>query len=141
MEAVPAPPVIVEPRASDQSIAIAREAMRERVAELERQQSQAEAHRKTAQIAKTKAQQKEMAKQETKVKPVVGQPPMPPTAPPPPKPPTVKTPSKFPPFQGPPSPLSAEQQQRLSELLRKYRADQITPEQYQTERAKILAGP
>ena len=47
----------------------------------------------------------------------------------------------FPPLEGPPLPISSEKQQRLSELLQRYRADQVTPEQYQAERAKILAGP
>jgi hypothetical protein len=43
------------------------------------------------------------------------------------------------PLAGPPLPISAEKEQRLTELLQKYKADQITPEQYHTERAKILA--
>jgi hypothetical protein len=30
--------------------------------------------------------------------------------------------------------------QKLSALLHRYQADQITPEQYHAERAKILAG-
>jgi len=46
----------------------------------------------------------------------------------------------FQPLEGPPLPISSEKQQRLSELLQRYRADQVTPEQYQAERAKILAG-
>jgi hypothetical protein len=44
----------------------------------------------------------------------------------------------FPPLVGPPLPIAADKQQRLSVLLQKYRADQITPEQYHVERAKIL---
>jgi hypothetical protein len=51
------------------------------------------------------------------------------------------SPSNFPPLVGPPSPISSEKQQRLGELLQRYKADQVTPEQYQVERAKILAGP
>jgi hypothetical protein len=47
----------------------------------------------------------------------------------------------FPPIQGPPPSISAEKQQRMDELLRKYRADQITPEEYHQQRAKILAEP
>jgi hypothetical protein len=42
------------------------------------------------------------------------------------------------PLEAPPLPISAEQEQRLQELLQKYKADQITPEQYQAQRAKIL---
>jgi hypothetical protein len=47
----------------------------------------------------------------------------------------------FPPLEGPALPISSQKQQQLSELLQRYKADQVTPEQYQTERAKILAGP
>jgi hypothetical protein len=43
------------------------------------------------------------------------------------------------PFQAPPLPISADKEQRLQELLRQYRADQLTPVQYHTARAKILA--
>ena len=49
--------------------------------------------------------------------------------------------SNFPPLEGPPLPVSYEKQQKLGELLQRYKADQVTPEQYQAERAKILAGP
>jgi hypothetical protein len=47
----------------------------------------------------------------------------------------------FPPLEGPPLGISSTKQQRLHELLERYKADQVTPEQYQAERAKILAGP
>jgi hypothetical protein len=47
----------------------------------------------------------------------------------------------FPPLQAPPSSVSAAKQQRLNDLLYKYKADQITPEQYHQQRAKILAEP
>ena len=47
----------------------------------------------------------------------------------------------FPPLAAPPSAVSADKDQRLQELLRKYRADQITPEEYHQQRAKILAEP
>jgi len=43
--------------------------------------------------------------------------------------------------EGPPPPVSADKVQKLDTLLQQYRADRITPEQYQQERAKILAGP
>jgi len=45
----------------------------------------------------------------------------------------------FPPIEGPALTISAEKQQRLNSLLRKYKADEITPEQYHAERAKLLA--
>jgi hypothetical protein len=47
----------------------------------------------------------------------------------------------FPPLVGPPLPISSDKQQRLYDLLQRYKADQVTPEQYQAERAKILAAP
>jgi hypothetical protein len=50
----------------------------------------------------------------------------------------VKSQLVFPALEAPPAPVTPEQQQRLSELLQKYQADQITPDQYQAERAKIL---
>ena len=46
---------------------------------------------------------------------------------------------QFEPLQGPPLPISTEKQALLAVLLQKYRADLITPDQYQSERAKILA--
>jgi len=48
---------------------------------------------------------------------------------------------QFPPLQGPEMPISADKVQRLHALLDRYKADLVTPEQYQAERAKILAGP
>lgn len=43
--------------------------------------------------------------------------------------------------KGPPPPVSAEKVAKLNALLQQYQADQLTPEQYHQERAKILAGP
>jgi hypothetical protein len=51
------------------------------------------------------------------------------------------TPRDYQPLQAPPAPITASQKQRLDELLGRYRADQITPEQYHQERVKILAQP
>jgi hypothetical protein len=45
------------------------------------------------------------------------------------------------PIVAPPLPISAEQQAQLNALLEKYDAGAITPEQYQTGRAKILNQP
>jgi len=42
-------------------------------------------------------------------------------------------------YIAPPLPFNAEQQQRLAELLAKYKTDLITPEEYQKQRAAILA--
>jgi hypothetical protein len=47
--------------------------------------------------------------------------------------------SSFQPLPAPALPISNDKQQRLKDLLSKYRADEITPEQYHQERAKILA--
>jgi hypothetical protein len=55
--------------------------------------------------------------------------------------PVVKKGTPVKPLESPPLPISADKDQRLQELLKKYRADQLTPEQYQAERAKILAEP
>ena len=45
------------------------------------------------------------------------------------------------PIVAPPLPISPMQQTQLQALLEKYDANAITPEQYQIERAKILAEP
>lgn len=45
----------------------------------------------------------------------------------------------FPPIQPPPPPVSPAQVAQLQALLQKYDANAITPEQYQAERAKIMA--
>ena len=45
------------------------------------------------------------------------------------------------PLPAPPLPISEEKHQALLQLLQKYKADQITPEEYHAGRAKILAGP
>jgi hypothetical protein len=62
---------------------------------------------------------------------------------PPPRP--AKSSSKlsesFPPLASPALPISADKDARLKELLSKYQADQITPEEYHAARAKILAEP
>jgi hypothetical protein len=47
----------------------------------------------------------------------------------------------FPPIGAPPPPVSAQQQADLQALLGKYMANQISPEEYQKERAAILARP
>jgi len=75
----------------------------------------------------------------------------PPVQPPPPTSPALppakrvkrqpETALAFPPLLGPPPAISAEKQQQLDVLLRKYRANEITPEQYHQERAKILGQP
>lgn len=43
------------------------------------------------------------------------------------------------PMVAPALPISGSKEQRLEQLLQQYKADQITPEQYHAQRAKILA--
>ena len=50
-------------------------------------------------------------------------------------------PGEYKPLVAPASPFNAAKEAQLAELLQKYRADQITPEQYHAERAKILGTP
>lgn len=45
------------------------------------------------------------------------------------------------PIEAPALPISADKQARLQALLAKYKADQITPEEYQKQRGEILAEP
>jgi hypothetical protein len=45
------------------------------------------------------------------------------------------------PIVAPASPISASKEQRLQELLAKYKADQVSPNEYQIQRAAILAEP
>jgi hypothetical protein len=45
------------------------------------------------------------------------------------------------PMETPALPISATKEERLQALLEKYKADQITPEEYHTERAKIIGEP
>ncbi|HWD94461.1 MAG TPA: hypothetical protein VG938_19175 [Verrucomicrobiae bacterium] len=47
----------------------------------------------------------------------------------------------LPQLNGPASPLTPAKQQKLDALLQLYRADQLTPEQYHDQRAKILSEP
>ena len=45
------------------------------------------------------------------------------------------------PIDVPASPLTGTKEARLAALLQQYKADQITPEQYHTQRAAIIAEP
>jgi hypothetical protein len=48
---------------------------------------------------------------------------------------------EFHPIPAPASPISGSKESRLADLLRQYKADEITPEQYHKQRVKILAEP
>jgi hypothetical protein len=50
-------------------------------------------------------------------------------------------PVTFKPIDPPQSAFSGPKSEKLAELLRKYRADQITPEEYHKQRAAVVAGP
>jgi len=50
-------------------------------------------------------------------------------------------PPGFTPIPAPPLPISATKQARLAELLGKYKSDEISSEEYQKERARILSEP
>jgi hypothetical protein len=55
--------------------------------------------------------------------------------------PATMNPSTPVPIVAPGLPISMTKEQRLQALLARYKADQITPEQYHTQRAAILAEP
>lgn len=54
--------------------------------------------------------------------------------------PTMKTSAEFAPVVAPALPIGAGKQQKLVDLLAKYKADQISPEEYHRQRAAILNG-
>lgn len=64
-----------------------------------------------------------------------------PAPPPPPTPAAYRNSGTLAPLPPPPPAVSATKQQRLQQLLQQYMADQLTPEQYHEQRAKILAEP
>jgi hypothetical protein len=57
------------------------------------------------------------------------------------KPASAQAAESLPQIEGPAAAIPAGKQQRLDELLNRYRADQITPEEYHQQRAAILAEP
>jgi len=64
--------------------------------------------------------------------------------PPAPKPPNVNYPGKqlgLTPIESPAPPVSADKLAKLDALLVKYKADQVSPEEYHKQRAAILAEP
>lgn len=54
---------------------------------------------------------------------------------------TEVKPTIFTPFDTPPPAVPASKEAKLADLLGKYKTDQITPEEYHKERARILAEP
>ncbi|MBE0542215.1 MAG: hypothetical protein IH623_12580, partial [Verrucomicrobia bacterium] len=58
-----------------------------------------------------------------------------------PEPPAPSVAPSFRSPEAPPSPIPAAKELELVELLRKYRADEISPEEYHRQRAAVLARP
>ena len=56
-------------------------------------------------------------------------------------PPIIEPSPAIPTMPAPPTGLSSTKQEKLDHLLQLYRADQITPQEYHDQRAKILAEP
>jgi hypothetical protein len=130
--------LVAPPPVDSDTIVKAREALRQKMKDLETQPP-AEVPAVAPVVAKPAPEAKPEAKPQPAATP---QPVVTPMAEKPPKKPTKVTgTSAFPPIEGPASSVSAEKQARLDELLRKYRADQVTPEEYHQQRAKILAEP
>ena len=143
----PAPALAMPPAADSESIAKMREALRQKMKELE---AQSPVPALAPVVAKPKPAEKPAAVVEkpTPVEKPAARPQPPaskPEANPPAVPKVAKKPAKgeqlLTPIQGPATAVSADKQQRLAELLRKYIADEITPEEYHRERAKIVNGP
>ncbi|HWH71089.1 MAG TPA: hypothetical protein VNT26_17005 [Candidatus Sulfotelmatobacter sp.] len=113
----PAAPTLFDaPAATNpEAIAKAQAALSQKMAELN---AQAEAKRKTEQAAQKPAPVQAASKPKVEVKKTAA--------------------LRFQPLEGPALPIAADKQQSLAELLRKYKADEITPEEYHQQRAKIL---
>jgi hypothetical protein len=130
--AQPPPAPAAQPPADSESITKAREALRQKMKELEAQPTAATNAPASAGTNTAPAKAKSTASK-SEAKPAVEKAPK--------KPAAVKNAPVFPPIQGPASPVSADKQQRLAELLRKYKADELTPEEYHVQRAKIMGEP
>ena len=127
----PAAPAAL-PAVDAETIAKARETLRQKMKELDAQPSALT--NAPTRVAATPAPAKPKAtasKPETK--PVAEKAPK--------KPAAVKSAPAFQPIQAPPPSIPADKQQRLLELLHKYKADELTPEEYHVQRAKIMSEP
>jgi len=139
---VTAPPAVADTAAQ----ARAMEALQEKMAELDAQQkaettaasSSSDNAAQTAARAALENKLRELNAQQAAMnvaKPSVAAPP--PSA-------SANYPGKelgLPPITAPPLPITAQQETELQGLLMRYEANQISPEEYQKERAKILAKP
>ena len=136
--------VVVEtPQASEnvsasdpQSIARAREAMRQKMQDLQSTPTPAAAPAVTPESAKPVVA---VAPAPSAAKPT---PASAPAAKPAPKTePVVTATSSYKPIDAPASPFSAAKQAKLADLLSRYRADAITSQEYHAQRAAIIAEP
>lgn len=137
--AVPSAPAAVAaaPAAADpDSVAKAREAVRQKMAELEQTPAAQPAAAPAAAPAKrgTKPPRTEKQTEHALAQPVAA-----PAAPG--KSTSAQAAPSLPQIEGPAAAIATSKQQRLDELLNRYRADQITPEEYHQQRAAILAEP
>ena len=123
---------------ADTESAKPREALQQKMKELETQPpAQTTAPARASAPASAAAKPAEAKPQPTASKPEVK-----PTAEKAPKSPAaVKNAPAFPPIQAPPPTVSADKQQRLADLLRKDKAEELTPEEYHQQRAKIMSEP
>lgn len=112
--------IVMPPRADPETIEKAREAMRQKMQE-------------------TAVAEAEAAKAVNATKPVAEAEPK--SAKPKAKVETKSPASELKPLEGPASPLPASKEAQLAELLQLYKAEKVTPQEYHTQRAKILSGP
>ncbi len=143
-----APPTVADTAAQ----AKAMEALQERMSELDAQQkaetTAASSSDNAAQTAARAALEKKLHELTTQqaamnvAKPAAAPPVQSPVVATPPA--NANYPGKelgLPPITAPPLPISAQQETDLQGLLMRYEANQISPEEYQKQRAAILAGP
>jgi hypothetical protein len=142
--ATPPPPTVAQPKpavpppVNQESIDKARETLHRQMTELENQSPPAGATNiPSPKMADSQPGQKPV---EAKAQETAGKPQAQPKAGEAVKKP-AKAASSFTPIQVPPPAVSADKQTRLAELLRKYKADALTPEEYHKQRAKILSEP
>lgn len=155
----PVQPLVVPKSADDEVIAKAREAARQKVEELERESKPVATAPKPATESKApKAEVKPVEKAPvattsspksataaaqspkdsttttTAATPAKTQQPTPSKV----QEPRKTTTPQLQPFERTPLPISEDRQQKLADLLKRYMADELTPEQYHAERGKIL---
>ena len=140
--AQPSPAPVAQSPVDSESIAKAREALRQKMKELEAQPPAPATAPARASVPAAAPAPAAAKPAEAKPKPAASKTEVKPTAEKAPKSPAaVKGASAFPPLQAPPPTVSADKQQRLAELLRKYKAEELTPEEYHQQRAKIMSEP